>query len=84
MAASLPFSSALHEGVLGGNPLRVLPPPPIPTPLEKHLGQLRSFYQSAPVEPTNGRFYRKLLANWSLGVLLPRMLLLAITKIKLV
>ena len=65
MAASLPLGSALHEGVPGGDPLRVLPPPPIPTLLEKHLGQLRSFYQSAPAEPTNGGlFYRKLLANY--------------------
>ena len=64
MAASLPFCSPLPEDVLGGDPLRVLPPPPIPTLLEKHLGQLRSFYQSAPAEPTNGGlFYRTAMAG---------------------
>ena len=65
MPASRPFSSALHEEFLGGDSLHVLPPPAIPTLLEKHLGQLRSFYQVAPTAPTKGGcFYRKLLAEY--------------------
>ena len=65
MSGSLPFSSAPHEHGLGWDALRVLPPPPIPTLLDMHLGQLRSFYQSAPTRPTKGgHFYRKLLANY--------------------
>src|SRR6476620_9880406 len=65
MPASRPFSSALHEEFLDGDSLHVLPPPAIPTLLEKHLGQLRSFYQVAPTAPTKGGcFYRKLLAEY--------------------
>ena len=65
MPASRPFSSALHEKFLGRDSLHVLPPPAIPTLLETHLGQLRSFYQVAPTAPTKGgRFYRKLLAEY--------------------
>ena len=57
--------SGLRKEAPGGDPLHVLPPPPIPTLLEKHLDQLRSFYQSAPTEPTKGgRFYRRLLAEY--------------------
>jgi SAM-dependent methyltransferase len=65
MPAPLPVPSALSNDVFGEDPLRVLPPPPIPTLLEKHLGRLRSFYELAPTEPTKGgRFYRKLLAGY--------------------
>jgi SAM-dependent methyltransferase len=65
MFTVLPFSSSLHEDVLGEDPLHILPPPPVPTLLENYLVQLRSFYQSAPTEPTKGgRFYRKLLAGY--------------------
>jgi SAM-dependent methyltransferase len=72
MPASLPFSSALCGDVLGEDPLRILPPPSIPTLLEKHLEQLRSFYQSAPTEPTRGgRFYRKLLAGYYRDLISP-------------
>ena len=64
MPVSLPFSSAPND-VFGEDPLRVLSPPAIPTLLEKHLGQLRSFYELAPTDPTQGgRFYRKLLAGY--------------------
>ncbi|MBA3543544.1 MAG: methyltransferase domain-containing protein, partial [Chthoniobacterales bacterium] len=65
MPALLPFSSARADDLLVEDSLRVLPPPPIPTLLEKQLDQLRSFYDSAPTEPTkSGRFYRKLLAGY--------------------
>lgn len=60
--ASLP-SNVPEEPIELPASLRVLPPPPVPTLLEKHLEKLRSFYESSPVEPTaGGRFYRKLLA----------------------
>jgi SAM-dependent methyltransferase len=61
----LPASSTLHENAFEANPPHVLPPPPVPTLLEKQLDQLRSFYQSVPAEPTKGgRFYRRLLAEY--------------------
>ena len=65
MSAPLPFSPDLHTDLASEANFRVLPPPPIPTLLERHLDQLRSFYQAAPVEPTaGGRFYRKLIARY--------------------
>jgi len=65
MSASLPFSSPLYEDVVGDAPLQVLPPALVPTLLERHLEELRAFYQSAPTQPTNGgRFYRQLLARY--------------------
>lgn len=43
----------------------MLPTPAAPTLLERHLGRLRAFYDSAPVEPTpGGRYYRRLLAAY--------------------
>ena len=61
-ASSLPSvdkTAAAQGGV------RVLPPPPMPTLLERHLTNLREFYEAAPTEPTKGGlFYRKLLAGY--------------------
>ncbi len=59
-----PSASALLPLVVNDEPLRVLPAPPLPTLLEEQLEALRSFFDSAPTEPTRGGcFYRKLLAN---------------------
>ena len=64
MSSPASLSPSLPEELVElSAPLRVLPAPPVPTLLERHLDKLRSFYDSRPVEPTaGGRFYRKLLA----------------------
>jgi SAM-dependent methyltransferase len=64
MSSPAPFCSTLDEDFAGQLPsLLVLPPPNVPTLLERHLEKLRTFYEAAPTEPTaGGRFYRKLLA----------------------
>jgi hypothetical protein len=64
MSAPLPFPPST-DAVVAGDPFHVLPPPPIPTLLQRHLDKLKTFYNAAPAEPTKaGRFYRKLLSAY--------------------
>nr|MDQ6940786.1 class I SAM-dependent methyltransferase [Verrucomicrobiota bacterium] len=67
-----PSPSASLSLVVNDEPLRVLPAPPLPTLLEEQLEALRSFFDSAPTEPTSGGlFYRKLLANYYRELIAP-------------
>ncbi len=67
-----PSASASLPLVVNDEPLRVLPAPPLPTLLEEQLEALRSFFDSAPTEPTRGGcFYRKLLANYYRELIAP-------------
>ncbi len=65
MSAPLPSSPSVEQRIAAEPPFHVLLPPRVPTLLERHLTQLKVFYDAAPTEPTKpGLFYRKLLATY--------------------
>ncbi len=64
MPAPAPSPSALSE-IAADSSFRILPPPAVPTLLERDLDRLREFYAAAPTElGRSGRFYRQLLAGY--------------------
>lgn len=90
MSSPAPFCSSLYEDLAGQPPpLRVLPAPNIQTLLERHLDKLRAFHLhlkigDIPIRYRDRTYGETNIQRWRHGVLLLKMLSLAITKIKLI